>query len=156
MSQPLLEMAKELVTEQIRQNRISPEEAQTLLQSTHATLQALHQTELSGTVPISTPPPAEGTPESWKRSITKHAVTCLECGDSFKQLSTRHLRRHDLDTRSYRAKYGIPKTQPLSCLTATARRREVARQIRPWEKAAEKRSAAQAQAKTSPKTQPGR
>ncbi|ETX00553.1 MAG: hypothetical protein ETSY2_38870, partial [Candidatus Entotheonella gemina] len=70
----------------------------------------------------------------------KHAVTCLECGNTFRQLSSRHLRMHDLDSRSYRRKYGIPNSQPLSSRSATARRRELAQQIRPWEQAASKRA----------------
>jgi hypothetical protein len=52
-----------------------------------------------------------------------------------KQLSIRHLRMHELDGRSYRAKYGIPRTQPLSARSTTDRRRQVAQEIRPWEKA---------------------
>ncbi len=71
----------------------------------------------------------------------------MECGDTFKQLSARHLRIHDLDPRSYRTKYGIPPTQSLSSRDATARRRAVAQQVRPWEGAALKRSAEQAGAK---------
>ncbi len=150
MSPTLLEMSKELVTELIRQHRVSQEEVQTLLQSTHITLQALYQAELSGTLPISTSP-EEDTQKIWKRAITKYAVTCLECGQSFRQLSVRHLRRHDLDARTYRAKYHIPKTQPLSSLAATARRRQLAKQIRPWEKAHEQQSAAKGKAKASGK-----
>ncbi|WP_089941453.1 MucR family transcriptional regulator [Candidatus Entotheonella palauensis] len=76
----------------------------------------------------------------------------LECGDTFRQLSTRHLRIHDLNPRSYRAKYGIPRTQPLSSRTATARRRELARQIRLWEQAASGRRAAKAAAKKARKS----
>jgi predicted transcriptional regulator len=72
----------------------------------------------------------KATQVDWKRSITKHAVTCLECGNSFRQLSLRHLRVHDLDPNSYRTKYGIPSTQPLSSRDATARRRELALQNR--------------------------
>ena len=80
-------------------------------------------------------PVAETAPVNWRKSITKHAVTCLECGESFKQLSVRHLRLHDLDGRSYRAKYGMPRSQPLASRDTTARRREVVQQTRPWEKA---------------------
>jgi hypothetical protein len=43
-------------------------------------------------------------------------------------------RHYRLDTHSYRAKYGIPRTQPLAAKTTTARRREVAQETRPWEK----------------------
>ena len=69
----------------------------------------------------------------WRKSITRHTVTCLECGQPFKQLSHRHLQEHELDGRSYRMKYGIPRTQPLAAKTTTARRRELVQGIRPWE-----------------------
>ena len=42
---------------------------------------------------------------------------------------------HGLDGRSYRMKYAIPTTQPLSARSTTDRRRQVVRQTRPWEKA---------------------
>jgi hypothetical protein len=71
----------------------------------------------------------------WRKSITKHTVTCLECGQSFKQLSVRHLMMHGLDGRSYRLKYRIPRTQPLAAKTTTERRRELAQEIRPWAQA---------------------
>ncbi|WP_089939935.1 MucR family transcriptional regulator [Candidatus Entotheonella palauensis] len=141
MSQSLLEMTKELITEQIRKGRVPPGETQALLLSIHATLQRLYETEMSGAVTTSPNPNEPGSRVDWKRSIAKHAVTCLECGETFKQLSSRHLRRHNLDPRSYRTKYGIPSMQPLSAHVATARRRELARQIRPWEQAASKRKA---------------
>ncbi len=139
MPQTLLEMTKDLVIEQIRQYQVSIEEAQSLLLATHSTLRNLYHVETSVTDSISTPAPEEGTPADWQHSITKHAVICLECGDSFRQLSGRHLRRHDLDSKSYRTKHGIPRTQALSARQATARRREIAQQIRPWEQAVKKR-----------------
>jgi hypothetical protein len=42
---------------------------------------------------------------------------------------------HGLDGPSYRAKYGIPRTQPLAARTTTERRRQVVQETRPWEKA---------------------
>lgn len=137
MPQTLLEMTKELVAEQIRQYQISPEEVQSLLLATHATLMRL---EKSDTESMSEQPSEADNQAAWEQSITNYAVICLECGDSFRQLSARHLRRHDLDPKSYRRKHGIPRTQALSGRKITARRREVAQQIRPWEKAAGKRA----------------
>jgi predicted transcriptional regulator len=144
MAQTLLEMAKELVTELIRAHHLSPDDARSLLLSTHAALQSLHHSEASNSAAASPDTYGEAAPATWRRSITKHAVTCLECGDSFRQLSSRHLRVHNLDAREYRSKYGIPSTQPLSSREATARRRELAQQIRPWEQAASKRASAKA------------
>ena len=135
MPQSILEMAKDLVMAQIAAHRLSPEEMRTALQQTYASLKALQaQEDANGSVAIATP---ETPPETvnWRKSITKHTVTCLECGQAFKQLSSRHLMDHGLDGRSYRAKYGIPRTQPLAAKEITARRKEMVQRSRPWEKA---------------------
>jgi len=94
MSQTLLEMAKDLVLAQIHVHRLSPEDMHAALQATYSGLLALHAQEASngfGAVEIPETPPA---PITWRKSITKHTVTCLACGASFKQLSVRHLRVH--------------------------------------------------------------
>jgi predicted transcriptional regulator len=135
MSQTLLEMAKDLVMAQITARQLSPDEMHSALQHTYASLQALQAQEYAnGSVAVMTP---ERSPESvnWKKSITKHYVTCLECGASFKQLSTRHFKEHGLDGRSYRIKYGIPRTQPLAAKESTLKRQEIVQSSRPWEKA---------------------
>jgi predicted transcriptional regulator len=132
MPQSLVEIAKDLTMALVETGNVLPEDIQETLQKTHTTLSALKAQEESGA-------PAPGAPRQpppgdWRKSITKHAVTCLECGDSFKQLSIRHLRTHGLDARSYRTKYGIPQSQPLAARETIARRRQVVREARPWEK----------------------
>ena len=135
MSQTLLEMAKDLVLAQIQAQKLSPEEMHTVLQQTYSSLQALQaQEDAHGSVAMETLGRSPD-PVNWRKSITKHAVTCLECGASFKQLSGRHLKEHSLDGRSYRIKYGIPRTQSLAAKAITARRKEVVQRSRPWEKA---------------------
>jgi predicted transcriptional regulator len=74
-------------------------------------------------------------PVNWRKSITKHTVTCLACGATLKQLSVRHLKEHALDGKAYRLKYGIPRTQSLAAKAITLRRKEVVQRSRPWEKA---------------------
>src|SRR5215470_7298387 len=135
MSQTLLEMAKDLVMAQIQAQKLLPDDMHQALQQTYTTLMTLQaQEDADGIVPGTTPeiPPK---PVDWRKSITKHVVTCLECGVSFKQLSVRHLKEHGLDGRSYRIKYGIPRTQPLSAKATTSRRKEIVQRSRPWEKA---------------------
>ena len=135
MSQSLLEMAKDLMLAQIEAHRLSPDEMHAALQQTYSSLLALQaQEESNGMVAVETPetPPV---PTNWKKSITKHHVTCLACGASFKQLSVRHLKEHGLDGRSYRIKYRIPRTQSLAAKETTARRKEIVQRLRPWEKA---------------------
>lgn len=144
MSQTLLEMAKELVLAQIQSQQLNPENMTSTLNSTYQTLQNLHAMESGGNGHHNghAEGMADQKPVNWKGSISKHVIRCLECGESFKQLSLRHLRVHDLDPRSYRVKYHIPRTQALSAREVTARRRELAQEIRPWELAPSKKSAA--------------
>jgi predicted transcriptional regulator len=135
MTQTLLEMAKDLVLAQIEAHRLSPEEIHHVLQQTFTNLKALHsREETAGSAPDTTPERLPD-PDNWRKSITKYRVACLECGQSFKQLSVRHLRDHGLDGRSYRVKYGIPRTQPLAAKVTTAKRQQIVKETRPWEKA---------------------
>src|SRR2546426_3215363 len=135
MPQSLLEMAKDLILAQIQAQKLSPEEMQTALQHTYNSLLALQaQEETNGIVAVETPETRQG-PVHWRKSITKHTVSCLACGQSFKQLSVRHLKEHGLDGQSYRAKYGIPPSQPLSARAVTAIRKQIVQTTRPWEKA---------------------
>jgi predicted transcriptional regulator len=133
MAQTLVEMAKELTRTLVETGRLSAEDMPDVLQKTHATLTTLKGQEEMGTVPAVSV--AEPSPVEWRKSIRKHAITCLECELAFKQLSRRHLMTHGLDPRSYRMKYGMPRSQPLTARSTTERRRQVAQTIRPWEKA---------------------
>ena len=133
MPQSTVEMAKELTLALIQTWRMSPDSMQETLQQTYATLSALKAQEGMGTIiamPAVQPPTVD-----WRTSITRHAVTCLECGQTFRQLTIRHLRLHGLDPRSYRVKYGIPRLQSLVSWKTSTRRRQVVRATRPWEKA---------------------
>lgn len=133
MSSLVIKMATDLVVAQTHAQQLTPDEARELLLSTHATLLALQLKETVGALGSQGQLPAPTARTDWRASILRHAITCMECGATFKQLSARHLRTHDLDPRSYRAKYGIPRTQALSARTITAHRRQLAHRIRPWE-----------------------
>jgi predicted transcriptional regulator len=135
MSQTLLEMAKDLVMAQVEAHRLSPEDMHQALQQTYTSLQALKaQEDAKGSVAVATPE-IPSKPVHWRKSITKHHVTCLACGASFKQLSVRHLKEHGLDGKAYRIKYGIPRTQSLAAKEITSRRKEMVQRSRLWEKA---------------------
>jgi predicted transcriptional regulator len=133
MTQSLLEIAKDLTLALMGTGRLSSEAMHDTLQKTYTTLTALKAQEESGTT---APVPAAGTAAmDWQKSITKHTITCLECGLMLKQLSIRHLKMHGLNATSYRTKYGILRTQPLAARSTTERRRQVVQKSRPWEKA---------------------
>ncbi len=136
MPQSILEMAKDLVQAQIQNGTVEPEKMIELLKSTVEGL-----TELNNQSSDATGPDAGGnaTPKEsidWRKSIKQNSIVCLESGQEFKQLSARHLQKYGLTPKSYRQKYGIPMSQPLSAKSVTKRRRQLAQQIRPWEKAA--------------------
>ncbi|PON12687.1 hypothetical protein C2W62_38310 [Candidatus Entotheonella serta] len=135
MTQPIVEMAKDLVMALIKENLIEPEDMQKELQKTHASLLSLKAKEEGNDTSSESTERSLPSHTDWKKSIKKHSVECLVCGAVFKQLSARHLSTHDLDPRTYRQQFGIPMTQPLSAKATTAMRRQVVQQIRPWEKA---------------------
>ncbi len=135
MSQTLLEMAKDLVLAQIQAKALSPDDMHQMLQLTHTSLLALKAQEESEGIIAVTASETPAKPVNWRKSITKHTVTCLECGASFKQLSVRHLKEHELDGKSYRIKHGIPRVQSLAAKEITLRRKEIVQRSRPWEKA---------------------
>jgi predicted transcriptional regulator len=132
MTQTLLEMAKDLTRSLVQSGSLSAENMQDVLQRTHTTLRTLRDQEESGA--MTTLPVADASAVDWHKSVSKHAITCLECGLAMKQLSIRHLVLHGLDGRSYRMKYAIPTTQPLAARSTTDRRRQAVRQTRSWEK----------------------
>jgi predicted transcriptional regulator len=143
MSPSVVEMTKELVLAQIQAGTLVPEDMQDVLRRTHQNLMTLKSREESGSL--------VSAPVDWRKSITQHAVICLECGAQFKQLNGRHLRLHGLDARSYRTKYGIPATQPLAAKATTALRRRIAAETRPWETAPTYVKAQQEKAATAKK-----
>jgi predicted transcriptional regulator len=131
----VLAMATDLVLAQIRAGHLSLDAMRPLLHETYAHLLALKAHEAGRRLSTSHARAVRSAPVHWKQSITKHAVACLECGASFKQLSLGHLKLHDLDPRAYRAKYGIPRRQPLAAKAVTVQRKQLVQQHRPWEKA---------------------
>jgi predicted transcriptional regulator len=132
MAQSLVELAKELTLALVQTGNVAPEDIQETLQKTYTTLTALKMQEETGSA--TAVPVADSSSVNWRKSISQHAVTCLECGQAFKQLTIRHLGMHGLDGRSYRMKYAIPNTQPLAARSSTDRHRQAAREARPWEK----------------------
>jgi len=119
MGKSLVEMAADLVSTQINTTEMNTDEISQALNSTFQTLKNLQDAEISGqqvedaqTKPVMDP----------AKSIQKNKIVCLECGESFKMLSPKHLRSHDLTLKEYRAKYGFTARQPL-CAKALSEKR---------------------------------
>jgi predicted transcriptional regulator len=125
MSKSLVEMASEIVTAQVRQAPMSPEEISVGVKKVFTILQQLQVLEAG------MPGTSEGagtgklTPQD---SIQRNRVICLECHREFKLLSNRHLALHGMNSREYKLKYGLPLRQALSARSLTLARRKIAKE----------------------------
>ena len=136
MASPITEMAKDLTLALIKAHLVTAEDMQQQLFEAHASLLQLKALEDS-TLGREEDREEELRPRppvgDWRTSIKKNSVACLICGATFKLLSVRHLRQHDLDLRTYRQRFGIPSTQSLAAKDLTAKHRQAAQRTRPWE-----------------------
>lgn len=119
MSKTLVEMTAEIIQSQMSSKSMSSDEIKVALNDTFQTLKKLQDTEISGEMVEQEESKPVMAPE---RSIQKNKVICLECGESFKMLSPKHLKSHDLTPKEYRKKYGFSMRQPL-CAKALSERR---------------------------------
>ena len=136
MAQSITEMAKDLTLALIKGNLITAEDMQQRLVETHASLLQLKAREdstLASGIGRETQIDSSPAPQDWKKSIQKHSIACLICGQTFKQLSGHHLHQHGFSPRTYRQHFGIPSTQSLSAKDIRAKRRRIAKHNRPWE-----------------------
>lgn len=129
MSKSLVEMAADIVKAQCTSSSMTSEEVAGSLQSTFQVLQSLQSSEVSAEPLAELNAPEVSAPTiSPEKSIQKNRVICLECGQSFKQLSSRHLASHGLDGREYRKKYNFPMRQPLCAKSLTEQRKKAGKE----------------------------
>jgi len=128
MPKTLVEMAAEIVQSQAAGKGMTSEDITLALQNTFKTLSALQAEEsrlTSGQQIGEKPSPVGLSPE---KSIQRHKIVCLECGQEFKMLSPKHLRSHGLTGREYRRKYGFSLRQPLCAKSLSDRRKKAGKE----------------------------
>ena len=111
----LLDAAVNLVSSNIQGRGCSDEEINTMISSVYTHLNSLKS--------------GDSAPANRMSMITKTHVRCLECDKTYKLISNRHLKTHDLTSREYRKKHGIPLRQSLSCTNLTNKRRKKAKEM---------------------------
>ncbi|MFU8818344.1 MAG: MucR family transcriptional regulator [Desulfurivibrio sp.] len=121
MGKSLVEMAAELVQAQCAATSMTPEEVAQSLQATYNTLRGLQLDEAKG---VAAEGGGAGPAISPEKSILKHKIVCLECGEEFKMISPKHLRSHGLTGREYRKKWGLPLRQALCAKELSDRRKK--------------------------------
>ncbi|MBI4804867.1 MAG: MucR family transcriptional regulator [Desulfovibrio sp.] len=73
-----------------------------------------------------------------KKAIKEKSVTCLECGESFKVITKRHLITHGLDKKSYLEKHGLKPGTALASKELTRTRRTKMKDMKLWERRTKK------------------
>lgn len=95
-----------------------------LIERVHATLVGLQE---AGTPFVTKPVEATTPAVPIEKSVSRNAITCLECGESFKSLR-RHLgSRHGTFPEAYRAKWKLPASYPMVAPSYSAVRSRLAK-----------------------------
>jgi predicted transcriptional regulator len=66
------------------------------------------------------------------KGIRANSVLCLECGKTFKLITTRHLASHGLTPAEYREKYGFKRKEALVCKNLQKVRKEKMKSMQLW------------------------
>jgi predicted transcriptional regulator len=135
VAKTLVEMAAEIVGVQASHTKMSAEEMAQALERVFDALRRAREIE-EGAGPVA----PEGV-ERRQRSVFRNKVICLECRESFKQLTNRHLSKHGLNKRTYREKHGIPPSQKLVAASVSERRSQLAKERGLGQRLAEARRA---------------
>ena len=133
MSKKLLEIAAEIVQNQVSNNPMNSEEIVSSLKFVFSALQSMQKSEVDGTL-LEGKGGEEGAlgdkgqdkPDA-KSSVQDDKIICLECGAEMRQLTAKHLGAHSLTPREYKQKYGFPLKQPLSAKSLTKARSKAAK-----------------------------
>ena len=118
----LLELLTDIVSAYVKGNRIPAAELPRFIESIHATLVSLSDSE--------TPARRERAPAvAIEDSVTGDYIVCLEDGKRLTMLK-RYLRTHyGLTPEAYRAKWGLPADYPMVAPNYAAKRSALAKEI---------------------------
>ncbi|MFZ0930114.1 MAG: MucR family transcriptional regulator [Syntrophobacteraceae bacterium] len=125
MTKKLIEIASEIVQNQVSSTPMSADEIASSLRQVFSTLHELEKAETAGIDIEVTQPAAEETAAtklSPADSIQNDKVICLECGAEMRQLTSKHLVAHGMNQKEYRKKYGFSIRTPLAAKSLTKAR----------------------------------
>lgn len=119
----IMELTAEIVSAYVSHNPLSAAQLPDVITAVGAALR--ERASGSATQPVEAREPAVPV----KKSITRDAVICLECGKKFRSIR-RHLQNaHSLNPAQYRARWDLPGDYPLTAPSYTERRSELAKSI---------------------------
>ena len=120
-----VKQALEIVKAQASFRTMSEEEISSMVRSLSTVIRQIMSGEAVTSLAV---------PDASLKQITEKAISCLECGKSFKLLTHRHLMSHGLTAEEYREKWGYPKDVPLVCKSLQRERRKKMKDMKLWEK----------------------
>ncbi|MDL2285728.1 MucR family transcriptional regulator [Desulfovibrio sp. OttesenSCG-928-F07] len=122
-----LKEALEIVKAQANVRTMTEEEITSMLQTLTRSIRAISE---------SLPPEnADGAPAvDPAKAIKEKSITCAECGKSFKLLTQKHLKTHDLTPDEYREKHGYKKGTSLACKALQRERSKKMKDMKLWER----------------------
>ena len=117
----LVELTAEIVSAYVSNNNVVATDVPALIADVSA---ALGQAAARSAVPIE----EELTPAvSIKRSMTPDAITCLDCGKTFKSIKRHLANSHDLSPNEYRERWSLRHDYPMVAPNYAAARSEMAK-----------------------------
>ncbi len=117
----LLGLTEKIVSAHVANNAVSSADLPDLIRAVYA---ALGNVKTAGEAP---PTPKPAVPI--KRSVTPNHIVCLEDGKKFKMLK-RHLKTdHNMTTKEYRERWGLPSDYPIVAPNYAKARSEIAKKI---------------------------
>lgn len=122
-----LKLAAKIVAAYISENHTPISELPGLISGVHSTLTALasvSQPVAIGAIPTARKP----TPAQIKESIRSDALISFIDGTSYKTLK-RHLQAHGLNPHSYRERFGLPASYPMTAASYALQRSLIAKAI---------------------------
>ena len=119
----LLNLTADIVTAYLHKNVVSQSSLSQIISVVHSGLSNL------GQQPAQFQAIAVKPAVAVQKSVKAEAVTCLECGLSFKTIR-RHLRvSHQLTPEAYRARWALPESYPMTAPHYAEKRARLARQM---------------------------
>jgi predicted transcriptional regulator len=115
------QLVTKIIASYVKHHNLAPEQIPELINSVHRTFGALGKpaetpASLNPAVPI-------------RRSVTRDAVICLECGWKGKMLRRHLSTRHGLNAEQYLKRWNLPSDHPLTAPAYSAQRSTLAKEL---------------------------
>ena len=124
----MLTMATELVAAYVSNNRVPATELPGLIGTVHAALNGIVSRTAAGGVSAPAEEVKQPTAAQIRKSIRPDGLVSFIDGKADKTFK-RHLTKHGLDPRSYRAKFGLPADYPTTAASYSEARSALAKNI---------------------------